>query len=123
MDGNPTAAPGTPPSAAPPSEVAPVSVARSNAPPRRADWLDRHLDAAAAFWTGQADAVRATHPALATQMEAISSQVPARGELAPPLPEVVVLLNEELELYDAMKAAGVDVSEVESELSGLLQAR
>ena len=63
------------------------------------------------------------HPALAERARLLAASVPETDGRAPPLPDVVVLLVREMELMDAMKAAGADTSGVEAELAMLIALR
>lgn len=93
------------------------------APPSGTDWIEVHLGNARAFWTGEAERLSADHPALAERARLLAASVPETDGRAPPLPDVVVLLVREMELMDAMKAAGADTSGVEAELAMLIALR
>ena len=94
---------------------------------RPLDWVEQHLMSAASFWEGQAGAWEALADPdlkpLAVSARELAASVPAMGELAPPLPEVVIWVSEELRLYDQAKARGLDVSAIELELGEFLQGR
>lgn len=121
------------PPATPPSAAAAPPAADPEAPPSqggadgggRPDWVTQHMQNGRAFWEKQASrlAADAKGAPFAARARALAASVPAQGERPPPLPDVVVLLTRELELYDDMKAGGVDVTAVETELSRLLLAR
>ena len=132
--GPPDGAAGPPLSAdgQPTAEASPTSVARTEQGPttkggRQPDWLERHLEGGADFWTKAArKAEQSGDPTLsgfASRMKAVAAKAPKVGDRPPPLPEVVVWLHSELELYDDMEAAGLDVAAVQTELDELLKVR
>lgn len=94
-------------------------------PPKGTDWLEQHLDTARSFWEAQAAILEGdpTHASLAAQARRVAAAVPVQGDLPPPLPEVAMLMVREMEMLDAMRAAGVDVTAVEAELQHLDQLR
>ena len=94
---------------------------------RPLDWVEQHLVRAGDFWQQQAQAWEVLEDPsielLIRDAYAMNELVPSMGELAPPLPEVVILVSAELRLYDRAKEQGLDVSAIELELADFLDGR
>ena len=91
--------------------------------PAGTDWIETHLQGARALWQAEAEVLAADHPALAERARLLAASVPEAGGRPPPLPEVVILLNRELELLDAIRDAGAVATRIEADLATLLAQR
>ena len=94
---------------------------------REMDWVEQHLMHAGEFWKEQARIWETMKDprldSLIGDARSVAESVPEMGELAPPLPDVVILVSNELGLYDRAREQGLDVSAIELELEDFLEGR
>jgi hypothetical protein len=100
----------------PPADTLPAGLAP--------DWLEQHLAAAPDFWRERGAAASGPEAPFRDRMSGMIARVPAvTPGLPPPLPNVAILLAEELRLYDDLAAAGAVMGPYDEFMRGPLAFR
>lgn len=120
----PSGAPAPPPNATPEAPPLPEATpsAGANTPAVR---LEKHLSNAPVMWKNLAEKARtSTDPsvkALAGELADHVGTIPRVGDLMPPLQEVTGYMVTSKALLDRCKTAGMDVTELQLQIDGLLR--